>query len=273
MIYYAGPYIGDFENEILTFRPYIKWIKSKIEAPMYVNTHSNRSFLYDEPDDTFMSVPVYLSRAELDQSGYIHKQISAKEYNTLVKLAKDEIVEIENCVKKDIKQYNVSYVKSKPIYSIYHKLFEPIRNFYDVENTFKDKIVYIPANTEKRKHLRYIKDFLEDTYDYGLIGDKRTRFKAENEIIHRYDYFSNGFKYLIRAITEARAVICPAGVWTAICNLQQTPVFSWGEVINQFRDTGIYHFGNNSCMTVIADNGKAVVKMIKYFMENCDAFV
>jgi hypothetical protein len=38
-----GPYIGDFENELLQFRPYARWLTEAIKwDKIYLSTHVNR---------------------------------------------------------------------------------------------------------------------------------------------------------------------------------------------------------------------------------------
>ena len=55
-----GPWIGDFESEIITFRPYIKWVSEVSEInnnDFFLYTHENRSFMYDWiPEDNIFHV-------------------------------------------------------------------------------------------------------------------------------------------------------------------------------------------------------------------------
>ena len=44
-----GPYIGSWEEEIFTFRPYARWLAEAVEwDQIYLSTHVNRVFLYQE---------------------------------------------------------------------------------------------------------------------------------------------------------------------------------------------------------------------------------
>jgi hypothetical protein len=264
MIAVAGPFIGDFEQEVVTFRPYVRWCYETSECDkMYVNTHSNRMFLYDFlSDDNLIPVPEQLSRAEGEQKGYIHTLIAPKDFNILVKFFKDEVVLREGCNKRDLHKVMVNYVKSTAHYSVYKKTFTKIRNI-NIKNPYKGKVVFIPYG-DRRKRLLYIKEFLKN---YVIIGNQQTRFRDENVILNRIDYFSNGWKLMVKIITEAKAVICPVSFWTYICNLQQVPVFSWGENVGQFKEDGIYHFGNKKCTAIASMRNDILVKMIQHFLE------
>ena len=60
----CGPYLGDFEQEIITFRPYCRWLYEVVEHDkIYLNTHFNRFFLYDfVPDQNKISVYMQFTR-------------------------------------------------------------------------------------------------------------------------------------------------------------------------------------------------------------------
>ena len=86
-------------------------------------------------------------------------------------------------------------------------------------------------------------------------------------MLSKIDYYENGFKLLIKMISEAKAVICPISYWTTICNLQHSPVFSWGESVGQHREDGIYHFNNSKCLALPADDMNIVLHMMEDFLE------
>lgn len=269
MIFVAGPYIGNFEQEILTFRPYVRWLYEILDfEQIYINTHFNRFFLYKEFIPAEHMIPIFenLTRDESGQRGYIHKSVKPKDYQILVKTIKEKIIELENCSKKDIELFNVSYVKSTPPQSIYNKTFNSI-NVDDVENKYKDKIVFIPSNIDDRDNLLGIKNFLKDNEDFIIIGDKKTRFRDDNVVLNQVDYVENGWKLMVKIITDAKAVICPLTYWTTICNLQQTPVFTWGDQIGQHKPGGIYYFSNERCLAFPANNLRIILRMIGHFLE------
>ncbi len=265
-----GPYIGNFEQEILTFRPYVRWLLDILEYDIaYVSTHSNRSFMYEDFILNDFIIPIFedLSRDELNQEGYIHKNMTQKDYQILLRNVKDTIVEKEGCNKRDIEVYSLSYVKSTPPLSIYNKRFMPIgHSEIDVQD-YVDKIVFIPDRVATGSILRLVRDCLLD-YDYIIIGDQKTRFTAENVVLNLVDYFENGWKYMIQIISKAKAVVCPLGYWTTICNLQAVPVFSWGANVGQHREGGIYHFGNKGCLAFpFTGNKKVLVSMLNHFLK------
>ena len=98
-----------------------------------------------------------------------------------------------------------------------------------------------------------------------VIGDKHTRLRKQNIIVPRVDYFENGYKMIFKIISEARAVFCPASFWTTICNQQEVPVFSWGEVVAQHKPGGIYWLGNEKSQVIWSE--KIPFDMIEHFLE------
>ena len=264
----CGPYIGSFEQEILTFRPYTRWLTEVVyHEKVYVSTHSNRFFLYDfVPGVNLLPVFENLSRDEKNQTGYIHNKIKQSDFGIIVKKFKEDIVEREKCNKRDIDLYHLNYVKSTPPYSIFHKVFEKIDARAE---TGVGKVVFIPTRTENEQKMRWIYKHLLDNYNVTVIGDENTYFRKDNEVLGRIDYFESGWRSNIQHITEARAVVCPIGYWTTIANLQSVPVFSWGENVSQHREGGIYYFGNERCVTFPTRQDtdvNIIIGMIDYFL-------
>ena len=268
MIVLGGPYIGSFEQEIITFRPYMRWLYDCMtHEEMYISSHSNRAFLYDFiKKENFLPVYENLSRDEKGQRGYIHSEVSSRDYQILLKDVKDRIVERQGCSKKDLDVYNLSYVKSTPPKSIYRKHFDPISAGEWIPDQYKDKVIFIPANTECKETLSKVRDYLRQN-SCLIIGDTKTRFRNENMILSKIDYFENGFRWIVKMMTVAKAVICPASFWTAIANLQGVPVFSWGKNVSQYRVDGIYHFDNYKGLALASRDAKTVVRMMEYFLK------
>ena len=52
----------------------------------------------------------------------------------------------------------------------------------------------------------YLKD---NNHDFIIIGDQKCRFVRDNVVLNSIDYFENGWKYIIKIISKAKAVICP----------------------------------------------------------------
>jgi len=266
-----GPYIGDFEQEITTFRPFARWHSEVIDADrIYLTTHSNRIFLYNwiKKENIF---PVYedLTRDELNQKGYVHKTIQQKDFAILVRKFKNIISDICNCNKKNIIFYNLGYVKNAPACSIYNKLFNPII-IPEIDVDDSSEIVYIPHIKEDKKRADRIYNHLSKKYDCIIVGDMKVHFPDENRVLKQIDYFENCYKYIIKYISKAKAVICPISHWTILCNLQKVPVFSWGKRPGPFRtDGGIYNFSNQKTMTFATDDDTSadnITNMIDYFI-------
>ncbi len=270
MILILGPYIGNFETECILFRPYCKWLIETIDfdkSQVYLGTHSNRRFMYYDFMNTENIIPVFenISRDEAGQIGYIHNTVSQKDYQIFVKNLKETVQAKEECSKKEMKLLNLSYIKSTPMVSIYKKLFPPVKIFdVDIPDEYKNRVVYIPDNSVKKEVHKKVYKFLKK-YDVLVIGDKRTRLRKQNIIVPRVDYFENGYKLIFKIISEARSVICPASFWTMICNQQKIPVFSWGEVISQYKPGGIYHLGNDKSQAIWSD--KIPFDMMEHFLE------
>lgn len=261
-----GPYIGSFEEEILTFRPYARWLSKAIEwDKIYLSTHVNRLFLYDfVPEENMIPVYQQFSRDERNQYGYIHKKINKRDFRLILKTFKEKILENENCNRKDIEIYNLSYTKTSPQYSIYNKIFEEIPDIsLKIPDKHINKIIFIPAKQERLEKLAYIYKWLEENYDIIVVGSTDTWFSQDNVVLNKIDYFENGWKYIIQYISKAKGVICPVSYWTTISNLQSKPVFSWGENPGLYRTDGIYNFGNRNVSIIPTDNDTSPDIIIK----------
>jgi len=271
----AGPYIGSFEQEIVTFRPYVRWLYEVAEFDkMYVSTHANRAFMYQDflSEDLVIPVSEDLSRDELGQEGYVHNTVSTKEYQIHLKLIKDQIIEREGCNRKDITVYGLSYVKSTPPFSVFNKRFVPIHSFDDVNiDDYFGKVVFIPDVCESKDRLRQIRSYLDlNKIDYVIAGDLHTWFSKSNVVTNRIDYYENGWKYNLKLIMNSRAVMCPLSHWTTLCNIQGIPVFSWGQHIGQYKDQGIYNFNNKKCFVFPAATDtreKIFINMLDLFFK------
>jgi hypothetical protein len=264
-----GPFVGDWESEIITFRPYIKWITSigKYEN-IYLSTHSNRAFLYHwiKEENIF---PIFgeFSRDELSQHGYIHKELPIRDYNLLVKKFKERIDK-----KKKIEIFYPNYTKNNPAYyPIYNKIFERIEvpSNIKISNSYKNKIVFIPDIKENSIKTDSIYRALKKEYGEEIIvvGDMKTHLIFENIVFKHPDYIENGYKYILSYINYAKAVICPTSHWSVIANIQGIPLFTWGKQHTQFKENGIYNFGNK-CLSYPTDKNtktEIIIDMVKYF--------
>ena len=270
-----GPFIGDFESEIVTFRPHIKWISEVSEihkSNLFLYTHENRSFMYDWiPEDNIFHIYQQLTRSELEQKGYTHNNIKQKDFNLLVKIFKENIVEAKGYSKKDIDIIHLSYIKNPPVYSVYQKSFVkiPVPNI-NITEEYKNKVVYIPHEEKREGRAEEIYNFLLDEYDVIIAGDLKINLSWDNIIINNIDYFENGFKYLLQILNYAKMVVCPASFWTYLCNIQDVPVFSYGPTPGLYRSGGIYYLENEKSMVISAAEdtpAEQITSMVKYFKE------
>lgn len=244
-----GPYFGSFEQEIITFRPYITWINEVlVSKKAYLCTHFNRQFLYKNiiKDDKYF-LPVYkqFSRDEINQEGFIHNKVDQKDFNYFTKELKNKVCSIENCLKKEIDLHTLKYVKTPIVYSIYNKKFNSINiDKEDIPDELKGLKIFIPYGDDKKMYEIY--KYLSEVFNFVLVGDMNSPLPDNNIILKYIDYFENGFKYIIGAITYSQVVVCPLSYWTVICNLQKVNVLSWGYNPGQFNEDGIYHFDNSN---------------------------
>jgi len=269
----CGPFIGDFEREILTFRPYCRWLQEVIDHDvMYISSHSNRSFLYDFiPEDNFLPVYDNLSREETDQKGYINKQVIQKDYNLFVRNLKDNVMDRESCNRKSVIHYTLNYIKSTPPYPIYNKIFESVV-IPDIEISESNgrRVVLIPHKAETEERIGRVFEHLRDNHNCLIIGDMNTHMPYINKILRYPDIFENCWKYMFAYMKDAKAVICPVSFWTAICNFQGFPVFSWGEGVSLYKNGGMYDFNNKKSMVIPSDKDtepEIIIRSLKYFLE------
>lgn len=262
-----GPYIGDFEHEVLTFIPYMKWISSVLNPPeIYVSTHFNRSFFYSWiPHDNIYPVYEEFSRNELQQNKYIHENVSLSDYMLILKQFKNNIQ--SKHPDKEVDNYYLNYSKSSKIhYPIYKKEFKRI----GIDKGKSDYIVFIPDNRYCADELQQIYDELIKEHNVIIVGDMKTHLVDDNVVLQYPDYVENGYKYIMKYIISAKAVICPASHWSALANIEQVPLFTWGPQVTQFKEGGIYNFGNK-CLAIPADEEIEIEKIVSafnYFIES-----
>jgi hypothetical protein len=218
-----GPFIGDFSTEIITTRPYVRWIYEVLRPEkIFVATHSNRCFLYDWAE----TIPVFedLSRDELNQNGVMHNSVSQKDLMLITKKIKSLVAE------KDILHINVMYSKNPHWYPLYKKIYTPI-----LLNEKKKKtktILFIPTINEKYAITKEIYDSLLEDFGEDVIvaGDMKTHLHENNVMFRNPTYFKDIYYDMVRLISNAKVVITPTSHWTLISQLQGTPVISWGSM-------------------------------------------
>ena len=140
-----------------------------------------------------------------------------------------------------------------------------------IDDAYKNKIVFIPDRNESKEKLETIHKILKDKYGNELIvvGDMKTYLEQHNVILRYPDYVENGYKYILSSIIQAKMVLCPISHWSIICNIQGVPLFTWGKQVGPYKEQGTYNF-NNKCMAIPTDKYTAVdaiTKMFNYFKE------
>lgn len=239
----------------------MRWIEQNTDTRVvYYSSHFNRKFLYPQVTNK-KYVPVYkqLTRQEIHQTGYSHKDVDQRDFMSLIRVYKDHISTKVGCIKKDIDQQSLPYVKYIPPVSIYHKIFEPIKVPISKK---KGYVVFIPDDSISEEHAKIVFDYLNTTCKFAVIGDMRCHLPEDNEVLQSVDYLQNGYQKIVTAITNSKAVITPCSHWTAIANLQGVPVISWGENVGQYKEQGLYHFGNDVSRTIYHDDDAKIQNLI-----------
>ena len=265
-----GPFMGDWENEICNFYPYVKWLCEVIKYDdVFISTHSNRLFLYDWIENTnSLNVFENLSRDEFSQIGATHKNISQEDYTLIYKKFKNDVSRYSISGKKNIEVYNIQYTPQNIFYPYHNKIYSKIA--VDSEKN-KKNIVYIPDIREDKRVIHEIYNQLIKKYkNVVVIGDMKTHLSDHNIILKHSDYFQNGYKYILKEMMDAKAVICPLGHWSLLCNIQQIPVFSWG-IPSGLYGGSMYNLENRNCKNYrydISMTPEKLVNMFNFFLEN-----
>jgi len=266
-----GPFAGDWAHEISVFRPWARWISSVIDHDrVYLSTHANRTFLYDwVPKENITSIYGEFSRDEFSQTGYTYTGLTHRDYMLLVRRFKDHINEKVKG-KKHIDNYYLKYTKSNLMfYPIYNKIFEKI-TVPSINIIAEDYIAFIPDIDENEIRLIEIYEALKKEYNVVVVGDMKCHLPDENVILKCPDYFENGYKYIMRYLENAKIIICPTGHWTYLCNLQNRPVFSWGQNVGQYREDGVLNLGNRNCYTYVTNydtSANSIINVAKHFID------
>lgn len=265
-----GPFVGDFESEILHFLPYCYWLTLNVfDNQPFVASHFNRRFLYPFiDDDHWYNVYAHLTRNEKGQVGFVNDGLSRNDFNHYVHLLRDEIAMIKNVDKKNVLSISLPYGKA----------FNPVENHKKVYPTFKindhlpttKKPIFIPSKEENEDRLLYIVDRLIGRFgqdSFLVVGDSSCLIKKKNQLTVSGELV---YARLINLISSSPLVLCPAGIWTLISNVQKSNVFSWGD-INQYRPGGVYHQGNGHFDGVISDNDTSIQNITNMIIKKIES--
>jgi hypothetical protein len=230
----VGPFIGDFSSEILSFRPYVTWLYNNLSfRKFYVSSYSDRKFLYHWiPDNKFIPVNEKFNNEELQDSHY-NNAVSYNSYFKLIRELKNKIYNNAIDIKKtEIKIFTIPYTK----------LCDPV--------TYEKKI-YTPISVDI------------DLGDYILFEDKVYFNEYNYKILSEIPSYEDKIKSLV----GAKCVVCSAGIWTIIANMQKKPVFSWSEgAIGKYKPNGDYGFRNKN-MIIYCDNDTTLKKTMKIYLQ------
>lgn len=239
---------------------------------IYVSTHSNRFFLYNWVNElNLFPVSDYLTRDEFGQTRAIHGSIKQKDLQILTKDFKTFITSKHECKSKDIECYNLSYITSAFQVPFYNKIFESLPSDIEIDDSLKNRIVFIP---QKRMGESVADAILEKLIDLKadplIVGDIKTYFPEQNVLLKTTDYFHMVYEKLRKIILESKCLICPNGYLATIANLDGKNVFTWGTSPGQYKLDGIYNFGNRNSMSISFERTSPInglTKTMEYFMK------
>lgn len=253
-----GPFLGDFKTEVLEFLPYVQWIQESFGFEnVYVNSHFNREFLYADICTEFIPIYKHLTRNELDQKKNLHKYVGKRDFENFCK----DLKSYSNT------QYFIPYVKYPCSISIFQKIFKKLKSDYIPKE--KNYILFIADKTCNVSIIKHVHNHLKKNYNVVVAGDLRTHLLKENVLLKQPDYIDLVYSQMIGYINNADMVITPCSHWTAICNLNQIPVFSWGDQVSPYKPNGNYHFDNKQCMTLPftkGSNKEVLNNQLDYFI-------
>ncbi len=258
-----GPFIGDLEQELFTFRPYARYITSTVNVhDIYISSHFNRSFLYDWiPEENFIPVFESLTREEMKQHGYLHEDVTRTDYSQLVRYLKTTVKDL-NHSKLDMDVYSPPYIKSTNSISIYQKEFSQL-SFPTTDISNDEYMIFIADKSDDSEE---IYNTLKDLYDIIVVGNMSNGIKQENILLKSTDYYSNGYVAMMNYISNAKMVVTNCPVWALIGNLLGKHMVFWGNSCSQFKSTGVYGFDNTNTVSIDVEV-EAVISMIKYKYE------
>lgn len=251
-----GPYVGDFTNEITTFRPYMRYISHIVDksTDVYVSSHANRSFLYDWVDeDRFIPIYEHISRNEPCQNGFIHSEITKTEFNQITK-------HIRNLIPCDnVEVHTLPYIKNINTISLYQKIFTPfvVPGYKVFDN------IDIVGIFDKSDQSTDVYSMLSDIYNVTVVGDMNNGVEEHNIMLKNIMFFDN-YLIMFNYIMNSKLVVTNCPEWVLICNLQGIPVFYWGHEFSLYKGNGIMNFGNKKCTSICDMDTKSIVSMVKY---------
>lgn len=255
-----GPYVGDFSNEILTFRPYIRYIShiTDPEINVYISSHANRSFLYDWIDkERFIPIYEHISRNELSQNGFVNDDITKTEFNQITKLIRaqieDEVIEIQS----------LPYIKNTNTISIYQKYFTPFK-IPQIETPDNINVVCI---FDKSDQSIEVFDYINKKLDVIAIGSMNNGLEEKNILLKNVLFLDN-YLIMFNCVEKSKLVVTNCSEWALICNIQGIPVFYWGHDFSLYKNSGILNFGNKKCMSICKSDSKDIVNMVLYCYKN-----
>ena len=252
-----GPYVGDFTQEILVFRPYIRYISHTMDdMNIFISSHSNRSFLYEWIDpDRFLPIYDHISRNELNQTGFTYNDITKTEFNQITKKIR------ENIDFDDIDTFTLPYVKNTNGISYYQKFHTPF-SIPDMEDDFGD--ISIVGIFDKSDQSIEVYDLLSDRFNISVIGDMNNGLEEHNKLMRNTDFSSNNYLRMFNYIKRSKLVVTNCRDWVLICNCQGIPVFYWGYDSSLYKSDGALNFGNKKCTSVCNMDSSSILDMINY---------
>lgn len=264
----CGPFVGEFREEILSFKPFVDWLNAFFSFPkIIISTHYNRKFLYEHKNEI---IPIFsqYTKDEISQNGHKHNKINSRDYVYLTNEIRERVSKRYSINKGDIVIYNLGYSSLIKL-SYYQKIFFPFLS--PSTSTKKDKILYIPYYSRpRREHMEVIDTLFKKGLEVEVIGDMKTKIKEYNDLLDEYNYNDIVYSYILKKMMESKIIITPCSHWTILSNLHHLPVFSWGKNVSSYKS--MFRFGNDKCTIVPFSNSDASIlkKSVNSFLEQLD---
>lgn len=201
-----SPFLNEFDKEVYSYRPFYYWLKNKFPTDrIYVSSILKHKFLYD---DFFIYFDSYIEDYE--------EKRNKKWFRKIIKFLKNEISIKENIQSKDIEELNL-----------------PLNNMFQIPEEFKiyNKITYV-KNLNNNIICILKRDEFSDIH-LNILNNYNIK------VIFEEDYEKED---IFKEICNCKLCLTNIDHWMFICNLQNIPLFGWGQQITRFKHNELWNF-------------------------------
>jgi hypothetical protein len=142
----------------------------------------------------------------------------------------------------DVDVIHLPYIKAVNEISYYEKEFTSI-NVSPVDIVEKDFVLFIP---DKSPGMEDIYRELKREFNVLIVGDMRSGLYDRNITLKLCNYIQNNYQTILSYIMKSKMVITPLPQWAFVTNLQEKPLFYWGNDASLYKNDGVYGFENEN---------------------------